>query len=135
MGYDRKRMIIILILMTAGMTLGLAGCGSKVYAPRHDALAEYEWGTLKASTNHTLANTYEATIKALSDLELGSWYDRRDDIAAEIIARDAQGDVVTINLEALPESRTQLKIRVSRFGDKNKSEVVFNHIMEHLEGG
>lgn len=135
MAHHRMTIMRILILTTAGMTLGFAGCGSEVHSPQRDALAEYEWGTLEASTNHPLERTYTATTKALSDLELGSWYDRHDDIAAEIIARDAQGDVVTINLEALPESRTQVKIRISRFGDKNKSQVVFNHIMEHLGDG
>ena len=40
--------------------------------------------------------------------------------------------VITIKFEVLPRSRTKMAIRVGSFGDKNKSTVIFNRIMENL---
>jgi len=45
---------------------------------------------------------------------------------------DAQYDLVNIRLGAMPEDRTLLAINVGVFGDKNKSLVLFGHIMDNL---
>jgi hypothetical protein len=55
-----------------------------------------------------------------------------DGISGEIRAYNAQRDQVEIRLGAMPEDRTVLRINVGAFGDKNKSLVLFQHILKNL---
>ena len=68
----------------------------------------------------------------MDELDLRVLRDKLDGIAAEIQALDAHFETVTVRLEALPEARTLLTIRVGLFGDKNKSVVLFERIMGNL---
>ncbi len=117
------------VLALAVLTLG---CTSSIHGTGPDVRAEYEWGTLGATLDYPLDVAYLAAKEALTELDLVILQDEQDDLAGQLLARDAHDELITIELEALPRSRTQMKIRVGSFGDKNKSSVVFNQIMEKL---
>jgi hypothetical protein len=121
---------LLVILMLTGLVC--SGCGSGIQGAGSDAEAKYGWGTLEATLQYPLGSVYEAAQTATSDLDLEVLLSERDDLAGEILARDAQEETVTIRLEALPRARTKMVIRVDVLGDKNKSNVIFNEIVKNL---
>ena len=56
-------------------------------------------------------------------------------MAGEISAMDAQREHITIGLEAWPRDQTELTIRAGVFGDRNKSAVIFERILQNLGEG
>lgn len=126
----RFTMIFELILL--GTVAGYQGCGSDIHSTGPASEADYDWGTLEATLDDPLEASYRAAKDALAELELPILHDTQDDIAAELATRDAHDEEITIRLEALPGSRTQMTIHASPLGDKNKSHVIFNQIMDNL---
>ena len=108
------------------------GCESPIHDTGPDVRVEYDWGTLEAELDYPLDATFLAAKEALTALEVVILQDEQDDLAAQLLARDAHDEMITIEFEVLPRSRTQMTIRVGSFGDKNKSSVIFNRIMENL---
>jgi hypothetical protein len=98
------------------------------------AEARYEWETLRSELDEPIATTYAAARDAARELDLRALRCGLDGIAAEVIALDAHLETVYIRLEALPESRSLLTIRVGMFGSRNKSIVLFSEIMAQLAG-
>jgi len=127
----RQIMTGILALAISGLFL-CSGCHSEISGAGADTKAKYEWGTLKAELNYPIETTFMAAKKAAEELELTVILDQHDEVAGLIMARDAQEEKVKIKLEALPMSRTILTIHVGMFGDKNKSNVIFNQVVKNI---
>lgn len=127
----KGRAVVVVGLAMAGGLL-YQGCASTVQDPVTGAEARYRWETLEAELEEGIAVVYEAARGAVDGLDLRVLRDESDGIAAEILALDAHFDSIEIRLEALPESGTLLMIRIGLFGDRNKSAVLFGHIMETL---
>jgi hypothetical protein len=81
-----------------------------------------------------IGTIYCAAQDAAEELDLRLLRCALDGIAGEIVALDAHLDTVNIRLEALPEDRSLLMIRVGVFGSKNKSVVLFSQILEQWAG-
>jgi len=96
--------------------------------------ARYEWETLRAEIDAPVSTVFYAAKDAAEELDLELLRCALDGLAGEIIALDANRDDVDIHLEALPESRSLLAIRIGVFGSVNKSEVLFSRIGEELSG-
>jgi hypothetical protein len=127
----KRKTVNHLILILSGLLL-FSGCGSGVKVTGADAQTEYRFGTLEAKLNYPVATVYQASKKAAIQLELPVLFEEQDNVAALIVARDAQDENIKIELEALPGSRTIMTIRVGILGDKNKTNVIFSKIVENL---
>jgi hypothetical protein len=75
---------------------------------------------------------YQATLDAMNGLDLPVLSKTKDALTAEIVARDAQDKKVTIKLKAATEETTKLSIRIGTFGDKTKSQLIYDKIRENL---
>lgn len=122
--------VCVCLVLTAGIVL--AGCATSVNNAQGHREAVYELGTLKAVLSAPIGQVYEAAQESLKELDLRVLGAKHDGIAAELVSRDAQGHQVSINLEAMPDSQTQLHISVGMFGDMNKSIVLLRHIKDKL---
>lgn len=120
-----------LMLLIGGLCL-CQGCSPHVRGTGTDAQAQYAWGKLKAELDYPIEATYQAAEKAMEQLELAVLTGEHDEVAGEILARDAHDDTVRVELEALPRSRTKMTVRAGFLGDKNKTNVIFNTIMDNL---
>ena len=124
------RVIMLMVLGTAG---GLLAPGCSTYRdPATGEEATYGLETLKARLDVDVGTVYAAARKAADELNLKVMRAAKDGISGEIRAYDAQRNQVEIRLGAMPEDRTLLTINVGPFGDKKKSIVLFEHIMENL---
>ena len=72
----------------------------------------YVRGDLQAVESKKLDVVYEATLKAIDELELNVTKKTKDALSAVIVARDAQDKKITIKLSATTEETTKLSIRV-----------------------
>ncbi len=121
------------VLMALGVTtcLLVGGCAT-YHDPATGEPAHYGCETLRTKLNADIGAVYGAARRATNELHLRVTRAAQDGISGEILARDAHRDNVDIQLGALPEGRTRLTIRVGVFGDKNKSIVLLQRILDNL---
>jgi len=126
-------------MMVAGFVLSgfllCPGCGTSVQPGSDIRHAGYAWDTLRARLEYPIDEVYRAATDAVHQLDLNVMWRDHDGVAAEISTVDAQRENITIDLEAMPQGQTHLAIRAGVFGDKNKSEVIFEQLMDNLREG
>lgn len=111
------------------------GCGTSVRGPDGEIEARIRYGTLNAMMDRGIDRVYQAVQDSVSKLGLTTVMAEQDGVAAEVLARDAQGQNINIKLEAVSTAKTELTLRVGMLGDENKSRVVFRQIQENLRAG
>jgi hypothetical protein len=125
--------ISIVMLLVLGTLGGLFVPGCTTYRdPVTGEEATYLFETLRARLNLEIGPVYAAAEKAVHELRLRPTRQAEDGISAEIRAVDSHYQTVEIRMAALPQGRTLLTIRVGLVGDKDKSLVLFEQIMQNL---
>jgi hypothetical protein len=127
----RNLAVVLAAALLSGAWL-CQGCSSPVRGTEGQVEAEIRYGTLTATLDRGIKQAFEAVQDAVHQLGLTIVMAEQDGVAAEVLARDTQGQTITIRLEALGPDRTSLAMRVGIFGDKNKSGVIFRTIQENL---
>jgi hypothetical protein len=123
----------VVMLVALGIAGSLLAPGCSTYRdPASGEEARYGLETLKARLSLEIGTVYAAARRAADELKLKVMRAAEDGISGEIRAYDAQRDQVEIRLGAMPEGRTLLTINIGAFGDKNKSIVLFEHILDNL---
>jgi hypothetical protein len=128
----RKRQILLIILLigTAGL---IQGCVVVAVGLGAAGTIAYVRGDLQAVESETIDVVYEATLKAMEELELNVTRKSKDALSATIITRDAQDKKITIRLKAAAEKTTKLSIRIGVFGSETKSRLIYQKIRENLQ--
>jgi hypothetical protein len=88
-------------------------------------------GRLTGVVNVPIGDLYRASKAAMRDLDVEIKIQEQDGLAGQVLACDADSANIVIDMEAMPDSRTSFSIRVG-WADKNKTQIVFNKIKEHL---
>jgi hypothetical protein len=122
---------ILLIAMLVGSMLLLQGCIVAAVGLGAGTIA-YVRGDLQAVESASIDEVYEATLKALKELELLPTRKTKDALGAEIITYDAQDKKVTIKLKSAAEGTTKLSIRIGVFGSETKSRLIYQKIHDNL---
>ncbi len=121
------------VFVTLGMAVGLLLGGCSTYrSPATGEKAHYGCETLRTKLNADIGAVYAAARCATRELRLKPMRAAEDGISGEILALNARRDTVEIRLGALPEGRTALYIHIGVFGDKKKSIVLLERILENL---
>lgn len=128
------RSLVLVVVVGCGLTL-CQGCGTSVRGPDGEIEARIRYGTLNAMMDRGIDRVYQAVQDSVSKLGLTTVMAEQDGVAAEVLARDAQGQNINIKLEAVSTAKTELTLRVGMLGDENKSRVVFRQIQENLRAG
>jgi hypothetical protein len=129
----RKR--LILAGMLASMLAFGSGCALFVVGAAAGAGAAgyaYVAGELKVTESATLNRTYDATLKAMKDLEYPVISKVKDALTAHVVARNASDKKIDINLKKLSDNATEVRIRVGTFGDENLSRTILEKIRARL---
>ena len=94
----------------------------------------YAWasGALVKEFNAPAMDLYEASMKGLESLNLVIDSDDHDRVTARIRSEFSDGKKITINVDALTEQTSKINIRVSVFGDKVRSELIYDAIKKYL---
>jgi hypothetical protein len=128
------RSLVFITAMGCGLVF-CHGCGTSVRGPDGDIEARIKYGTLTAMMDRGIERVYQAVQESVAKLGLTTVMAEQDGVAAEVLARDAQEQNISIKLEAVSPSKTELTMRVGMLGDKNKSGVIFREIQDNLRAG
>lgn len=128
-----KNQQVILAILAIGATVLLGGCMLAAVGAGAAGTVAYVKGDLEAVEAKKLDTVYDATKKALKQLELSVSVDTKDKISATIIARDSSDKKITVKLSAATEDSTNISIRFGTFGSETKSGMVLDKIKENLK--
>jgi hypothetical protein len=128
----RKRDVILIIFLLA-LTVCLSGCLLAAVGAGAAGTVAYVKGDLEVVRPEGITDVYEATRKAVEQLEYATTESRKDATSALVVARDSQDDKITIKLKATPEGPTEISIRVGTWGSETRSSIIYDKIKDNLE--
>jgi len=127
----KKLVFVVLVVIFCGGALLIEGCAVALVGAGAGTVA-YVKGSLKVVMDEELDDVYEATVKALDQLEITPSEKEKDALAARIAARNAQDDKITIKLKAAENNLTEVSIKIGFFGDRSQSQAIYDKIKENL---
>jgi len=113
-----------------GLMLIVCGCSAPTLIGTDAAV--YSNGKLYAVSSQDLDKVYAATVAALKQLEIEVTDTAKDVFYAKVTGKVADGNTITIRLEPGADNVTNIKIKASRFGNEERSRVIYNKIKESL---
>ena len=119
--------------MLAGAAVLLEGCMLAAVGVGAAGTVAYVRGDLESMESENIDVVYEATLKALQELELRPTRKSKDALGAEIITYDAQDKKITIRLKSAAEGNTKISIRIGVFGSETKSRLIYQKIRENIQ--
>jgi hypothetical protein len=119
--------------VVAVLMLAVCGC-SRPNIIGADA-AVYSRGNLYAVSEQDLNTVYQATLKAMQQLEVEVTEKSKDVFYAKIVGKVADGKTVTIRMEpgADNANATDLRIKASTFGNEDRARVIYDRIQQNLK--
>lgn len=94
--------------------------------------AAYIKGDLEVTLKEDINSVYQACLIALDELEINVIKQQKDQLSARIIGRDAMDKKITLKMNSTNEQLTKLSVRVGIFGNKEKSQIIYQKIKENL---
>ncbi len=128
----QKRDLILIMLLLA-LAVCLSGCLLAAVGAGAAGTVAYVKGDLEVVCPEGITDVYEATRKAVEQLEYATTESRKDATSALVVARDSQDDKITIKLKATPEGPTEVSIRVGTWGSETRSSIIYDKIKDNLE--
>ncbi|MHC4478558.1 MAG: DUF3568 family protein [Planctomycetota bacterium] len=123
---------LILTALLAAVALYVQGCMLVAVGAAAGGTVAYVKGDLEATESRDLDTVYAASKKAVADLQYSITKDSKDALQAVIVARDAADKKTTIKLTKVTDNSTKISIRVGTFGDKTKSNLIYQKIHDAL---
>ena len=120
-------------VVLAGLMLILCGCGKPTLIGTDAAV--YSRGSLYALAGKNLDSVYSATLAAMKQLEIEVTENSKDVFYAKVVGKIADGRTVTIRMEPGTGTSTELRIKTSRFGNEERSRLIYKTIQEKLKSG
>jgi len=118
--------------MLAGLA-GLQGCVAVVGAAAGGAGVAYVMGEAKKIYDAPIERVYNAALTAVKDdLGLIVYESHQTGMKGKIKSRRWDDKAVKIDLKALTERTTRVKIRVGTWGDEEYSGLIFSKIDKRL---
>jgi glutamate synthase domain-containing protein 3 len=124
---------VFVIVLLVGTVVLVEGCVVAAVGAGAAGTVAYVRGDLEAVESKKLDEVYEATLKAVDELELNVTKKMKDAMSAVIVTRDAQDKKITIKLSATTEETTKLSVRIGLFGSETKSRLIYQKIHENLQ--
>jgi hypothetical protein len=122
-----KKAILAISLLGAGFGLvNLTACQTETPG------ATETLGVYSTSIDGSPDKVTAAAQKAAADLNLTEIVGNGTSVDGKVTAKDAQGDVVTINIEQAGENVSKVTIHVGATGDEAMSKQLMDKIKSHL---
>jgi len=121
-------LLVLAILISGCAEAVLVGVGAVGGA----GAALWYKGKMEENLDVAFSKARAATLAALKDLELPINKDEKKGLKARIESQFPEGKHLWISLRAVTESSTKVTVRVGAFGDKARSQKIFEAIHQHL---
>ena len=89
-------------------------------------------GKMAEELDVSFSRAHTATLAALKDLELPINKDEKKGLKATIESQFPEGKHVWIRVRAVTETSSKVTVRVGMFGDKTRSQKIFDAIHQHI---
>jgi PBP1b-binding outer membrane lipoprotein LpoB len=123
-----KKMQVVLVLLGSAALLA-GGCSKGMDGSSYN----YASGNLTAMLSADVQKSYDASLKAVDELQLPRSENVKDALGAKIVAKTSADKKVTITLARVSDTLTNLTIEVGMTGDKATSNAIYTKIMENLK--
>lgn len=120
-----------MILVLGGLGLSISGCAAALVGAGAAGVG-YVRGDLRATVDKNIAAVYDASLKAMDELELNIISKEKTALDAKIITRTSQDKKIQIILKRTEADTTKLSIRIGMFGDETQSRTIYDQIKKNL---
>ena len=127
--------ILVLILMLGLSFLVNNGCPAPFFLMGGAAGAgtvAYVGGELKTVEEVSLNRAWDATQKAMKDLEFTITSKEKDAFNSQLIAKGAANKIIKIKLNRQSDTLTEIRIRIGTFGDESLSLKILESIKKQF---
>jgi hypothetical protein len=125
---------IVCILLVSALTIGSCHPLALVAVGGAAGVGGYQYyqdkGVLEARIYHPYSAVWEATLRALEDLEYAIESAQKEPTAGKVMAKGEDGAPVVVALEYESESTTKAVIKVGHMGDKDASLAIKEQIQK-----
>jgi hypothetical protein len=127
--------LVCLLLLLAGLGVSTSGCLAVAVGAGAAGTVAYMRGDLEAEEPYSIDQTYVATRTAVKGLGLTiiEGETGQDALGGHLTARDSSDKKVQVRLKAITSNATKLSVRVGTFGDKSKTQRIYNAIHDQLK--
>jgi hypothetical protein len=122
-----KRMQCVLVLL-GSIAILTGGCSKSIEGTTFN----YASGNLSAMLNADVQKSYDASLKAIEQLQLVPSENVKDALGAKIVTKTSADKKVTISLKRVSDTSTEIIIAVGMVGDKSTSKTIYAKIVENL---
>jgi RNase adaptor protein for sRNA GlmZ degradation len=125
----RGRIVLLLPLILASGS----GCVAlAVGAAGGAAGTAYVMGKLTEELDVPVRRTHEAVVAAFRDLDLVILENQADKLIAHVAGEFTDGEQVWVDIEALPEEKSKVTIRVGLVGGESRARRILDAMRRHL---
>jgi len=121
-----------LLALSVAAILFQGGCVAVVAAGAAGTGVAWYSGKLEANLNDDLDAVFQASQKALAQLEFAKISDKKSGVDAELVSRTALDKKIEITLQKVTDGTTKVAIRVGVFGDESLSMTILDKIKANL---
>lgn len=124
--------VVISIILLGVLALGCSGCFVAVVGAGAAAGVGYAKGDLEAVLDAEPTDVYDASLKAMDELELPVISKEKNALEAKIVSRTTEDKKVQITIKRTETNATKLSIRIGVFGDEVLSRLIYDKIKANL---
>ncbi len=130
---SRKTTNLGVIFITGLLALNLSGCVPLIVGAAAGAGGVvFVKGMLSKNFDVPVKGVYQASMKGLKSLKYSIYADKLKLHAAYIRAEDASGKKIYVDISALTEKASKIRIRAGIIGDELQSQAILNAIEKYL---
>jgi hypothetical protein len=120
-----------ILLLCAGLWIitAVSGCSPMMVGTD---MGVYYNTKLYSVSDKNMDTVYEATLRAMDKLQLHVTDKAKDVFAAKVEAKSADDKNIIVKMKPLDDNKTQYTIQVGTFGEKQRSQTIFNEIKNNL---
>jgi len=122
----------LMILSLGAIVLTSSGCFLLIGAAAGAGGYAYVRGALQKNVDSTVKKIHSSSLKALKGLDIFVTDDELNVHSAKVNGEYADGKRVIVDIEALTERSSKIKVRVGTWGDKDRSLVIIGAIEKQL---
>ena len=120
---------ILLGCVLGGLVLTVCSCAPSLVGTEAGV---YSSRKLYAVTAKDLTRVYEATQTALKSLEIEITDTAKDVFYAKVVAKSADGKVISIGIKPGADNLTHYRIQIGTLGNEQRSRVIYEKIQQNL---
>lgn len=120
---------MLIICLEAAVIAGVIGCAPAI---KSSDAGVYQHGKLYAMSSKDMDSVYAATLAAMDKLQLHVSDKMKDVFSAKVIAKSAEGKIITVKIKPEPGNKAAYEIKVGPFGDEEMSQKIYDEIIAGL---